>query len=81
MRADVRWSKRDAETLRQKVAAITAHGDSQAKQTRRTTLTESEVNSYLVYDAPAQLPVGVVEPSITVLGPGRLSGRAVVEFF
>jgi hypothetical protein len=32
-----------------------------------------------VYEAREQIPVGVVEPSISVLGPGRLSGRAIVD--
>mgnify|MGYP003693542367 CR=1 FL=1 len=51
------------------VAAITAHGERASKVARRTIVTESEVNSYLVYDARDQIPVGVVEPSITVVGP------------
>jgi hypothetical protein len=79
--ADVRTSKRDALSLKQKVDAITAYGaqTTSAKQVRRTTLTENEVNSYLEYEAKAQLPAGVVEPSLSALGPGRVSGRAVVD--
>src|SRR5947209_9899615 len=78
-RADVRASRRDATLMKQKVATITAHGERSIKQARRTTVTESEVNSYLVYEAREQLPTGVVEPSVTILGGGRLSGRAVVD--
>ncbi len=37
------------------------------------------MNSYLIYDAHEQLPAGVVEPSVTILGTGRVSGRAVVD--
>ena len=77
--ADARASKKDAEMLRQKVATINAHGVSGSKQARRTTITENEVNSYLAYDAREQLPAGVVEPSVTILGTGRLAGRAVVD--
>jgi len=72
-------TKRDAESLKQKVATIVAHGERPTKEGRRTTVTEGEVNSYLVYDAKPQLPAGVVDPAVTVLGPGRLSGRAVVD--
>ena len=72
-------SKRDAELLKQKVATISAHGERPTKQGRRTTVTESEVNSYLAYDAKPQLPAGVVEPAVSILGTGRLSGRAVVD--
>jgi hypothetical protein len=79
LRADVRTSKRDAASLKQKVATITAQGERPSTIARRTIVTESEVNSYLAYDAGDQIPVGVVEPSIAVVGSGRLSGRAVVD--
>jgi hypothetical protein len=79
LEADQRASKHDAELLKQKVATISAHGERPNKQGRRTTVTEGEVNSYLVYDAKPQLPAGVVEPAVTILGTGRLSGRAVVD--
>jgi hypothetical protein len=78
-KADVRVTQRDAELLRQKVATITAEADKPSKEGRRTTVTETEVNAYLVYDAHEQLPAGVVEPSVSILGSGRLSGRAVVD--
>lgn len=78
-RADVRVSKRDAELLKQKVAAISAHSERATKEALRTTVTENEVNAYLTYDAHEQLPTGVVEPAVTILGTGRVSGRAVVD--
>jgi len=77
--ADARVTRRDAEQLRQKVAIITAHAERGSSQPRRTTITEVEVNSYLIYSAGDQLPSGVVEPSVTILGTGRLAGRAVVD--
>jgi hypothetical protein len=77
--ADGRTSREDAIALKQKVATIAAHGERASRQARRTMLTESEVNSYLVYDAPQQLPTGVVQPSISILGDGRLAARAVVD--
>jgi hypothetical protein len=77
--ADIRTSRQDALQLKQKVATITAHAEKTPRQPRRTTVTENEVNSYLVYEAREQLPTGVVEPSITILGEGRLSARAVVD--
>lgn len=76
---DVRATKRDAALAKQKIALITAHGEKPTRAPRRTIVTEREVNSYLVYEAREQLPVGVVEPSITAVGPSRLSGRAVVD--
>ena len=53
-----------------------AHGERPTKQARRTTITESEVNSYLTYELGEDLPAGVVEPSVSALGTGRVSGRA-----
>ena len=79
VRADTRPNRRDSETLKQKVAVINAHAERPTRQGRRTTVTESEVNAYLAYDAGTQNPAGVVEPSVTILGAGRLSGRAVVD--
>ena len=76
---DIRASQRDAELLRQKVATITAEGERPSTQGRRTTVTEAEVNAYLAYDAHEQLPTGVIEPSVSILGAGRLSGRALVD--
>jgi hypothetical protein len=79
LRADVRTSRRDAALLKQKVATINDRAAKPSSVARRITVTESEVNSYLVYEARDQIPVGVVDPSITVIGPGRLSARAVVD--
>jgi|SRR5581483_3686631 len=72
-------SKRESELLKQKVALINAHAEKPTRQGRRTIVTEGEVNSYLRYDAGDQIPKGVVEPSIAILGAGKLSGRAVVD--
>jgi hypothetical protein len=79
VRADVRATRRDAATLKTKVAGINTFADKPTKAGRRTIVTESEVNSYLVYEAREAIPVGVVDPAITVIGPGRLSGRAIVD--
>jgi hypothetical protein len=77
--AQVRPSRQDAETMKQKVAAIQAHGEQPSKQPRRTTVTEGEVNSYIAYELTDTLPAGVVNPSVTAPGDGRVSGRAVVD--
>ena len=79
VRADVSATRRDATQLKQKIAAITAHAGKPAGQPLRTTVTEGEVNSYIVYEAREQLPTGVVDPYVTILGSGRVSGRAIVD--
>jgi hypothetical protein len=77
--ADVRGTKLDADLLKQKIAAIAAFGDHPSRQSRRTTMSEKEVNAYLAYEAGPDLPSGVVDPTLTILGTGRLACRAVVD--
>jgi hypothetical protein len=77
--AQVRASRVDAVAMKQKVAAIAAHGQRPIKQGQRTTVTDNEVNSYLAYELDGDLPTGVVQPSVSGLGTGRVSGRAVVD--
>jgi hypothetical protein len=77
--AQAQVSKRDAESLQQKVAAITIYAEQRSTQLRRTAVTEKELNAYLAYDAASQLPPGVVTPTLTIQGSGRVSGRAVVD--
>ena len=83
VRAQDATARKDADAAKKKFAAILAAGDlpvSKApKAVRRTTVTEHELNAYLVSDAAPQLPAGVVDPSVNILGAGRLSGRAVVD--
>jgi hypothetical protein len=78
MFADGAVSKRDSDLLLQKVAAIQATAERPSAQ-RRTTVTENEVNAYLAYDGRTQLPAGVVDPAVSILGTGRVSARAVVD--
>jgi len=42
-------------------------------------VTDAEVNSYLKYRAADQIPVGIVNPILTAVGNGRVSGRALVD--
>jgi hypothetical protein len=50
-----------------------------APDARQTPLTQREVNSYLRYDLASQVPVGIAEPVITIVGQGRLLGEALVD--
>lgn len=71
-------SRLDANRFAQKLTVInqpTLGGAS----SRRTPVTEGEVNAYLAYDAGDQIPPGIVAPHISILGAGRLAGRAFVD--
>jgi hypothetical protein len=72
-------SRADAMSLRQKVTGITQFANIPARQPRRTMVTQNEVNAYLTFDAGEQIPVGIVEPAIGILGGGRVSASAVVD--
>jgi hypothetical protein len=62
-----------------KVVAVQANASVDAKKPRPTTFTEAETNSYLTFKAGALLPTGLTEPTITVHGQGRVTGRAVID--
>jgi len=74
-------TRADALSLKQKIAGIAAFGEqpatSPSPRMNRTTVTENEVNAYLQFEE--QLPAGVVDPMVTILGTGRVSARAIVD--
>jgi hypothetical protein len=80
VRAEVTQAKRDADNLAAKLVRIVAIGAKcPCQRPVSTTVTEAEVNAYLVHYAAGDLPEGVVSPHITIVGAGRVSGRATVD--
>ena len=45
----------------------------------RTTVTENELNAYLAYEAKDQMPVGLVEPAVSIVERGRITARAIID--
>jgi hypothetical protein len=80
--ADV-YTRADSASMKQKIERIVqaekAAPREQAPVGLSTPLTQREVNSYLRYDLAAQVPVGIAEPVITIVGQGRLTGEALVD--
>jgi hypothetical protein len=72
-------SRRDADVMKRQMTAIQELRPAGSRQPVRTPITEKELNAYLAYDMAEGLPSGVVEPSITILGPGQVSARATVD--
>ena len=72
-------SRQNAEAFAKKLALIQRQGDGAARGTRKTTLTEDELNSWFAYAAPALLPAGVSQPQVTAIGQGKLMGQATVD--
>jgi hypothetical protein len=79
--AELRLTKQDADRFQTKLVAITQYGLLPATNGKRRSIevTDAELNSYLRYAAADQIPVGIVQPTITAVGNGRLAGRALVD--
>jgi len=77
----VQLTRRDADSLQRKLSTITQNAVLRGPRdsTRATTISERELNAYLRYSAAGEIPSGVVEPYVTILGDGRVAGRAIVD--
>jgi hypothetical protein len=75
----------DSQRLLQKVASIQQAGEVPAPArglspvARTTVVSERELNAYLAYDAVPQIPVGIAQPRISILGERRVSVTALVD--
>jgi hypothetical protein len=80
--AQPRLSQQDADRFRTKLTRIVDYGNTapvRAATPRSTPLTDAEVNSYLKFHAASEIPAGIIDPLLTALGGGRISGRAIVD--
>ena len=75
----VNTSRPQSDSFAKKLAIIKQQAAESPKSARRTTVTEGELNSWFVYRAPPLLPVGVKDPSVTVVGNGKLVGVVTVD--
>lgn len=76
------FSSADADRFAGKLAGMLARSPAPSPRQRKpvqTIVTEPEVNAYLRYLAQDQIPVGVLDPYLFVLGEGRLTGNATVD--
>jgi hypothetical protein len=78
-RGDERGTRKDAEVFKTKINAISKRGAVAEPKALRTPVSERELNAYLAYGAEEHIPSGVVNPSMAILGDGRVSGTAVVD--
>jgi hypothetical protein len=74
-------SKRDADSFDKKLTVMLDRGASTvvAPRALRTTITEAEINSYLKFHGAEILPVGVVNPIITIFDTARVGGTVSVD--
>ncbi|HXW08721.1 MAG TPA: hypothetical protein VD833_26055 [Vicinamibacterales bacterium] len=79
-----RFTREDADRFQSKLTRIVEFGNaararSAAAPRQTTPLTDTEVNAFLRHHAKSQIPVGIVEPTLSALGEGRVGGRALVD--
>ncbi|OGQ79351.1 MAG: hypothetical protein A3F90_01385 [Deltaproteobacteria bacterium RIFCSPLOWO2_12_FULL_60_19] len=72
-------SKQDGDQLQRKIEEIAKNGSAVPVQARRTPVSENEVNSYLAFNAKDNIPRGLIDPQISIVGNGALAGRALVD--
>ncbi len=73
-------SKQQADLFSRKVAQIVVQADGVQKPgTKRTSVSEDELNSWFAYSAKPLLPQGVTDPHIAMVGNGKVAGQAVVD--
>ena len=71
-------SKQQADMFTAKLTQI-ARTRSGPPGTRRTSVTEGELNSWFVYSAQSLLPAGVSAPELPIVGDGKVAGRVTVD--
>jgi hypothetical protein len=75
-------SKANATKFQSKLTQIEANATQPRKpktSARSTQVSDAEVNSYLKFLAGSQVPVGIVDPTLSAAGNGRVTGRALVD--
>jgi len=74
-------SRQEADTFQRKIDAITRQGTftSARPGLRRTSVSETELNSWFTYRSQPLLPRGVADPHVTIVGNGKLMGTVLVD--
>lgn len=72
-------TRADADALQTKLVQIATNGLAQKPASRKTPVTEREVNAFLRTHASESLPQGVIDPLVTILADGHLTARAMVD--
>ena len=68
-----------ADAFEKKIVLVQKIADQDSGKPRATAFSQAETNSYLKYKAGDLLPTGLMQPELTIIGAGRVSGKAVVD--
>ena len=72
-------TKQLSDAFAKKIVLVQKMSGEKAAKDRPTTFTQDETNSYLKFGAGELLPTGLTQPEITMLGQGKVSGKAIVD--
>jgi hypothetical protein len=68
-----------ADMFERKIVLVQKMAGEKSSKPRPTSFTQAETNSYLKYKAGDLLPVGLTQPELTMIGAGKVSGKAIVD--
>src|SRR5689334_9417093 len=68
-----------ASAFEKKIVLVQGQAEHKASKDRPTTFTQAETNSYLKFKAGDLLPTGLMQPELTMIGGGKVSGKAIVD--
>ena len=72
-------SRQQADTFARKVIQIHEHGTQPKPKAKRTTISETELNSWFTYRGQPLFPTGLTGPKLTIVGNGKLMGTVTVD--
>lgn len=72
-------TRQQADAFARKVVEIHDHGAQSARRAKRTTISETELNSWFMYRAQPVMPTGLSQPKVTIVGSGKLIGSAIID--
>jgi hypothetical protein len=68
-----------ADQFEKKIVLVQKNAEQKSSKQRPTSFTQAETNSYLKFNAGDLLPVGLMQPELTIIGAGKVAGRAIVD--
>ena len=83
--AQTRLTQQDADRCQGKLGRIAAFAAKpkaaagSAAATQTTQLTDAELNAYIKFNLKNEVPAGVVDPTLTAVGDGKVRGAAVID--
>jgi hypothetical protein len=85
--AQTRLTQQDADRCQTKLGRISAFAAKpkpkaaagSAAATQTTQLTDTELNAYIKFNLKNEVPAGVVDPTLTAMGEGKVRGAAVID--